>query len=101
MQLNQAQKKQYRTIAHNLNPVVTIAGNGLSENVVAELDRALSDHELIKVKLVVGDRTAKQAVIKDMLKIGNATLVQQIGNIAVIYRHNPHANPKKSNLSIG
>ena len=99
MQLNQTQKKQYRAIAHGLNPVVTIAGNGLSENVLAELGRALSDHELIKVKLVVGDRDAKQVIITEMLKASASTLVQQIGNVAIIYRRNPQADPKKSNLS--
>ena len=53
MPLSTALKKQYRTIGHNLNPIVTIAGNGLSEPVLAELDRALDDHELIKVKLAI------------------------------------------------
>jgi len=49
MSLSTATKKQYRTIGHGLNPVVTIAGNGLSAGVMAEIDRALEDHELIKV----------------------------------------------------
>ena len=46
--------KQLRAIGHKLKPVVTIAGNGLSEGVITELDRALQDHELIKIKLAVG-----------------------------------------------
>ena len=44
--------------------MVTIAGKGLSENVAAEIERALADHELIKVKLSVGDRDAKKAIIE-------------------------------------
>ena len=51
--------KQLRAIGHKLKPLVTVAGNGLSENVVAELERALSDHELIKVKLAVGGKDAR------------------------------------------
>ena len=56
--------KQLRAIGHKLNPVVTIAGKGLSETVSAELDRALTDHELIKVKIAVGSREARAALAK-------------------------------------
>ena len=49
-------KKHLRRLGHNLKPVVTVAGNGLSETVNAEIERALTDHELIKVKLVADDR---------------------------------------------
>ena len=51
--------RQLRAIGHKLKPVVTVAGNGLSDAVRLELDRALEDHELIKVKLAVGDRSAR------------------------------------------
>ena len=58
-------KKHLRRLGHDLKPVVTIAAKGLTDNVSAELERALSDHELIKVKLAVGDREAKKpSVIK-------------------------------------
>ena len=50
MALSQDRKKALRTIGHKLNPIVTVAGNGLSENVLIEIDRALEDHELIKIK---------------------------------------------------
>jgi len=53
MPISPARKKQFRTLGHKLNPIVTIAGNGLSENVLLELNRALDDHELIKVKLAL------------------------------------------------
>ena len=64
-----------------------------------ELERALADHELIKVKFAVGDREVKKALIEELVKLSQATLVQSIGNIALIYRHNPQADPKKSNLT--
>ena len=54
--------KQLRAIGHKLKPVVTVAGNGLTDAVYAELERALSDHELIKIKLAVGSREARAAV---------------------------------------
>ena len=99
MNISPSQKKHLRTLGHNLNVVVMIAGNGLSENVMAELERALTDHELIKVKLAVGDRNIKQAIIKDMCIQTKSVLIQGIGNVALIYRRNPDADPKKSNVA--
>ncbi|MGB0446846.1 MAG: ribosome assembly RNA-binding protein YhbY [Pseudomonadales bacterium] len=99
MNLSQSQKKHLRSLGHSLHPLVTVAGNGLSSGVMEELERALTDHELIKVKFAVGDREVKKALIEELVKLSQATLVQSIGNIALIYRHNPQADPKKSNLT--
>ena len=98
MNLAQSQKKQLRSIGHDLHPLVTVASKGLSENVMTEISRALFDHELIKVKFPVGDREVKNALIADMCKQSGATLVQSIGNVALVYLSNPDADPKKSNL---
>ena len=98
MSLTATQKKQYRTIGHNLNPLVTVAGNGLSEGVQLEVDRALEDHELIKVKFNVGDRTVKKALIRELCEQVQAELVQEIGNIALIFREADDPDPKLSNL---
>ena len=54
--------RQLRAIGHKLKPVVTVAGKGLTDTLLAELDQALERHELIKVKLAVGDRTARSAI---------------------------------------
>ena len=99
MNLSQAQKKHLRSLGHSLHPLVTVAGNGLSTGVMDELERALHDHELIKVKFAVGDREVKKALQTEMIKLSHSSLVQSIGNIALIYRHNPQADPKKSNLA--
>lgn len=98
MSLSNEQKKAYRAIGHTLNPVVTIAGNGLTTSVIEELNRALDDHELIKIKIAVGDREIKKAVIAEILRITGAEMPQQIGNTALLLRRNPKANPRLSNL---
>ncbi|MBV1788940.1 YhbY family RNA-binding protein [Marinobacterium sp. D7] len=98
MSLTPEQKKQFRTLGHNLNPIVMVAGNGLTENIQLEVDRALEDHELIKVKFAVGDRDVKKALIRELCDIVEATLVQEIGNIALLYRASRSPNPKLSNL---
>ncbi|WP_020683554.1 YhbY family RNA-binding protein [Marinobacterium rhizophilum] len=98
MSLTPEQKKQLRTIGHKLNPIVTVAGKGLTENLQLEVDRALDDHELIKVKFAVGEREIKKQLIQELCTIVEATLVQEIGNIALIYRKALEPNPKLSNL---
>ncbi len=98
MSLTSTQKKQFRTIGHKLNPIITVAGNGLSENILLEADRALEDHELIKVKFAVGDRDAKKQLITEMAKIVEALIVQEIGNVALFYRAAKTPDPKLSNL---
>jgi len=98
MSLSSDKIKQYRTIGHGLHPVVTIAGKGLSEGVLAELDRALEDHELLKVKIAVLDRALRKAVIEEMCHACNAKLIQEIGKIALIFREADKPDPKKSNI---
>ena len=90
--------RHLRAIGHKLKPVVTIAGNGLSEGVVSEIDRALTDHELIKIKLAVGDKAARMAVAEELCARTNAELIQSIGNILLVLRRTSEPDPRKSNL---
>jgi putative YhbY family RNA-binding protein len=69
MPLTQEQKKQYKSIGHHLKPVLTVADNGLTEGVLAELERALGDHELIKIKVNILDREARLAAIAELCKV--------------------------------
>ena len=98
MTLSTADKKHYRTIAHNLNPVIIIGDKGLTENLMDELFRALRDHELIKVKISIGDRDDRSESINHLLETTKAELVQQIGKVVVLLKKNPKAKPKLSNL---
>jgi len=90
--------RQLRAQAHSLKPVVTVAGKGLVPSVLEELDRALNDHELIKVKVAVGDREQRESVIGELCSQSDSYLVQRVGNIATLLRTNPQADPRKSNL---
>ena len=90
--------KQLRGIGHKLKPVVTIAGRGLTEGVMAEIERALNDHELIKIKLAVGSREARSAVANDLCTQTGAELVQSIGNMILVLRRAGNPDPKLSNL---
>jgi RNA-binding protein len=90
--------KQLRAIGHKLKPVVTVAGNGLSEGVIAELDRALTDHELVKIKLAVGSREARAAVAEELCERTGAKTVQSIGNVILVLRRSAKPDPRLSNL---
>jgi RNA-binding protein len=94
-------KKQFRTIGHKLNPIVTIAGNGLSPNVIAELNRALDDHELIKVKLAIPEREDRKELVQELIQLPNVELIQEIGKVVLLYRANKKPNPKLSNILRG
>lgn len=98
MALSSEQRRQYRSIAHNLKPLVTVSEEGPTEGMVAELERALNDHELIKIKLASTDKEARQAAIADLCQRTGAELVQSIGRVAVLLRRAKEPNPKLSNL---
>jgi RNA-binding protein len=98
MPISADRKKQFRTIGHKLNPIVTIAGNGLSESVLQELNRALDDHELIKVKLGIAEREDRKVITAQLQTLPNVELIQEIGKVVILYRGNKKANPKLSNL---
>lgn len=98
MPLTNEQKKHYKSIGHHLKPALIVSENGLTEGVQAELDRALNDHELIKVQLRIAERDDRHALTEELCKIGRCELVQAIGKMALIYRKNPKPNKQLSNI---
>ncbi len=91
-------QKTLRSIAHTLQPIVTVADKGLNENIEQEIERALRQHELIKIKIFAADRSARQAMIESICSQRDATLVQRIGNVAVLYRASRKPDPRLSNI---
>ena len=96
--MNKRDSKQLRAIGHKLKPVVTVAAKGLSDSVLLEIERALTDHELIKIKLAVGDRQARQAAGEEICERTGAELVQSMGNILLLLRRSKEPDPRLSNL---
>lgn len=101
MALSSAQIRTLRSEAHRLmlKPVVMIGQNGLSENVVNELQQALDHHELIKVRVPAADKQEKKALIESLCQQLQASLIQNIGHIIVIYRANPKTDRFRKLLS--
>lgn len=93
-----AELKTLKGIGHQLNPVVLVGGNGLSETVIEEINRALTDHELIKVKIPAGSKDERDAMAAAICEATGAELINNIGRVVLLLRENPEANPKLSNL---
>ncbi|TWX73604.1 ribosome assembly RNA-binding protein YhbY [Colwellia sp. C1TZA3] len=86
MNLNKKQIQYLKGLAHSLKPVVLLGNNGLTEAVVAEIDYALSHHELIKIKIPTEDRETKALIVEAICRETNSTKVQVIGKTLVIFR---------------
>lgn len=89
MSLTDSQRHYLRRMGHHLKPVVRTGNAGLSDAVVNEIDIALRDHELIKIKLVAEDRAERRQFIETIERRLNAELVQAVGHVALLYRANP------------
>lgn len=75
-----------RARSHHLNPVVIVGDKGLSKPVMKEISIALDAHELVKIRLNVGDRKERNAMLRSICEKTRSIAVNQIGKIIVIYR---------------
>lgn len=99
MQLDNATLKRLKGIGHELKPIVMIGNNGVTPAIIEEINRALNDHELIKVRLSAGSKDEREALAAELAQETDSTMIHSIGRMALLLRHNPNANPKLSNLS--
>lgn len=86
MSITAKMRRELRSQAHALKPIVMVGNNGISQAVLAEINRALNDHELIKVKIASQDRETRKAAALEICEALDAELIQNIGNIAIVYR---------------
>jgi putative YhbY family RNA-binding protein len=87
--LSPTEVRALRAAAHHLNPTVAIAGNGLTPNVLKEIDLSLKSHELIKVKTHGIERDDRAALLDQICAALDCAPVQHIGNILVLWRPKP------------
>jgi RNA-binding protein len=86
MSLDKKTKQEFMVKAHKLKPVVMIGIKGLTENTHIEIERALHDHELIKIRIQNSDRELKKQMFADICASAQAEAVHFIGGIGVLYR---------------
>ena len=89
LSLTARERTKLKAQAHALEPVVQLGSAGLSDAVVAEVDRALTAHELIKVRINGTDRDARQETADAICTRTGAAAVQQVGKILVLWRPRP------------
>lgn len=94
MSLTGKQRKYLRALAHHLKPVVMVGDAGVTAAVFDEIKLALGRHELIKIKLRVGDRGKRRDALENICDQVSAEAVQEIGQIAVLFK--PAEEPKIS-----
>jgi len=86
MKLTTKQIAHLRGLSHSLNPVVMIGNNGLTDNVLKEIELNLNAHELIKVQVAGDDRDARKAMYQQISEATGAVQVHHIGKQLVFYR---------------
>jgi RNA-binding protein len=89
VELNARQKKHLRRLGHALHSLVMLGQAGLTDGVAAEMERALRDHELVKARARIADRTARDAALAALATRTASTLVQRTGNVGLYFRPNP------------
>ena len=89
IQLTPAQRKEKRALAHHLDPVVLIGGEGLTPAVVKETDAALKAHGLIKVRVFSDERETRETILTALTDQLNAAPIQHIGKLLVLWRPIP------------
>ncbi len=89
MALSNSQRRYLRGLSHAIKPVVLMGAKGLTDSVIAEIEHALTDHELIKVRVSADDREARGEIIATICERSQAELIQRIGHVATLFRRNP------------
>jgi len=87
--LTPRERARLKARAHPLEPVVHVGSAGLTDTVAAEVDRALTAHELIKVRIAGPDRDAREALCEAICARADAARVQRVGKVLVLWRPRP------------
>lgn len=91
--LKGSQRKHLRGLAHSMEPVIYIGKRGITKEVMQQIDMALTDHELIKIKFneFKDEKKDLSAGIADET---GSEFVGMIGNVAIFYRENREKEKK-------
>ncbi len=93
MKLTKEHIRSLKGLAHTIKPVLIMGDKGLTESFIAEAERAIEYHELIKIRIAGDDREEKKEIAAELTAALNATLVQHIGNVLTLFKRN-HEAPK-------
>jgi RNA-binding protein len=89
MSLTGKQRRHLRALAHKLRPVVQVGKSGIDDGLVAAIDRALADHELVKIKVGEGAGLDRHDAAEELATKTRSEVAQVLGNVVVLYRADP------------
>lgn len=87
--LSGKQRRHLRALAHDLRPIVQIGKGGIDDGLVGAVDQALTDHELIKVKVGESAGLDRHEVSEDLATKTKSEIAQVLGNTVILYRAHP------------
>ena|SRR3954452_24536603 len=87
--LTNKERAHLKARAHALEPVVHTGTAGITDAVVAEVDRALTAHELMKVRIGTDDREARVTFGDELCARTGATAVDRVGKVLILWRPRP------------
>ena len=91
--LNSRERARLKARAHSLEPVVQVGHAGLTDAVMAEVDRAVTAHELIQVRMAVTERAEREALGEELCSRTDAAAVQRVGKVIVLWRPRREEDP--------
>lgn len=80
------QRSYLKSLANNLDPLLQVGKNGVTDSLIIQLDELLESHELVKVRVLKNSPVLAKEIIDDILEATGAEFVQRIGNKLTIYR---------------
>ena len=96
-ELTSRQRKYLRGLAHSFEPIVHVGKEGVTDALVAQIDRALASHELIKIRFVEG-KEAKAELVAEIVARTGAAEAGRVGHVAILYREHPESERRKIEL---
>ncbi len=95
--LTSAQRKALRGMAHGLKPLVQLGRSGLGEGLLQNLDHALEQHELVKVRFL-DFKDQKKVLCDEISGQLDCDRVGLIGHVAIFFR--PARDPEKRRIDV-
>ena len=93
--LTSRERAALKARAHALEPLVHVGGAGVTDAVIAEAERALTAHELIKVKIATDDRDARVEMGNEIAERTGAAIVHRVGKVVILWRASPDEEPSQ------
>ncbi|MGM0413622.1 MAG: YhbY family RNA-binding protein [Bacillota bacterium] len=89
MKLTGKDRSYLRAEGHGMDPLLQIGKDGLSESTIDKTEELLTDHELIKLRVLDNNQLSAKESANKLAELTESSVVQVIGNVALLYRENP------------